>query len=138
MPRIMAIDYGKKRTGLAVTDPLKIIASGLGTVPSHELIPYLKKYFAAEPVELILIGLPRNLDGSATDGTALVEECIRILKKHFPDMPLKKVDERFTSKMAFQSMLDSGMKKKDRQNKGLVDEISATIILQEYLQHTAS
>lgn len=135
MPRILAIDYGKKRTGLAVTDPLKIIASGLCTILSHELIPFLKKYFAEEPVELILIGLPRNLDGSATDATALVTECIRILKKHFPEMPLKQVDERFTSKMAFQSMIDSGMKKKDRRNKGLVDEISATIILQEYLQH---
>lgn len=131
----MAIDYGKKRTGLAVTDPLKMIASGLGTVPSHELIPYLKKYFAAEAVELVLIGMPRNLDGSATDATALVQECIRILAKHFPDMPVKQVDERFTSKMAFQSMLDSGMKKKDRQQKGLVDEISATILLQEYLQY---
>lgn len=131
----MAIDYGKKRTGLAVTDPLKMIASGLATVPSHELIPYLKKYFAAEGVELLLIGMPRNLDGSATDATALVQECIRILGKHFPDMPVKQVDERFTSKMAFQSMLDSGMKKKDRQQKGLVDEISATILLQEYLQY---
>ncbi len=131
----MAIDYGKKRTGLAVTDPLKMIASGLGTVPSHELIPYLKKYFAAEAVELVLIGMPRNLDGSATDATALVQECIRILGKHFPDMPVKQVDERFTSKMAFRSMLDSGMKKKDRQQKGLVDEISATILLQEYLQY---
>ncbi|WP_126246962.1 MULTISPECIES: Holliday junction resolvase RuvX [Chitinophaga] len=134
MPRIMAIDYGKKRTGLAVTDPLKMIATGLGMVPSHELIPYLKKYFAAEAVELIIIGMPRNLDGSATDATALVQECIRILKKHFPEMPLKQMDERFTSKMAFQSMLDSGLKKKDRQQKGLVDEISATILLQEYLQ----
>ncbi|MGX5819608.1 Holliday junction resolvase RuvX [Chitinophaga lutea] len=134
MPRIMAIDYGKKRTGLAVTDPLKIIASGLATVPSHELIPYLKKYFDTEPVELILIGLPRNLDGSVTDGTALAEECARILQKHFPQIPLRKVDERFTSKMAFQSMIDSGLKKKDRQQKGLVDEISATILLQEYLQ----
>ncbi|UYQ93910.1 Holliday junction resolvase RuvX [Chitinophaga horti] len=134
MPRILAIDYGKKRTGLAVTDPLQIIASGLCTVPSHELIPYLKKYFLAEEVSLILIGEPKNLDGSATHGTALVEECIRIIKKHFPDMPLKKLDERFTSKMAFQTMIDSGLKKKDRQNKGLVDEISATIILQEYLR----
>lgn len=133
----MAVDYGKKRTGLAVTDPLKIIASGLGTVPSHTLIPYLKKYFAEEPVELIIIGMPKNLDGSATDGTALVQECIRILQKHFPQIPLKQVDERFTSKMAFQSMIDSGMKKKDRQQKGLVDEISATILLQEYLQYTA-
>jgi putative Holliday junction resolvase len=130
----MAIDYGKKRTGLAVTDPLKMIATGLGMVPSHELIPFLKKYFAAEAVELIIIGMPKNLDGSATDATGLVQECIRILKKHFPEMPLKQMDERFTSKMAFQSMLDSGLKKKDRQQKGLVDEISATILLQEYLQ----
>jgi putative holliday junction resolvase len=134
MPRILAIDYGKKRTGLAVTDPLQIIASGLDTVPSHELIPYLKKYFAAEEVTLIVIGEPKNLDGSATHGTPLVEECIRILKKHFPDKPIKKMDERFTSKMAFQSMIDSGLKKKDRQQKGLVDEIAATILLQEYLR----
>ncbi|MBV7531919.1 Holliday junction resolvase RuvX [Chitinophaga sp. sic0106] len=134
MPRIMAIDYGKKRTGLAVTDPLKLIASGLTTVGTHELIPYLKKYFAAEAVEQIVIGEPKNLDGNATDATALVTECIRILKKNFPDLPIVKIDERFTSKMAFQSMIDSGLKKKDRQNKALVDEISATIILQEYLQ----
>ncbi|RAJ87725.1 putative Holliday junction resolvase [Chitinophaga dinghuensis] len=134
MPRIMAIDYGKKRTGLAVTDPLQLIASGLTTVSTHDLIPYLKKYFAAEAVETIVIGEPKNLDGTATDATALVTECIRILKKNFPDIPVVKMDERFTSKMAFQSMLDSGLKKKDRQNKALVDEISATIILQEYMQ----
>lgn len=135
MARIMAIDYGKKRTGLAVTDPLQLIASGLITVPTHELIPYLRKYMAAEPVELMLIGEPKNLDGSSTDATALVTECIRILQKNFPELPVKKIDERFTSKMAFQTMLDSGLKKKDRQNKGLVDEISATIILQEYLRN---
>jgi putative holliday junction resolvase len=134
MARIMAIDYGKKRTGLAVTDPLQLIASGLVTVATHELIPYLKKYMAAEPVELVLIGEPKNLDGSNTDATALVKECIRILEKNFPQLPIKKIDERFTSKMAFQTMLDSGLKKKDRQNKALVDEISATIILQEYLR----
>jgi len=134
MGRILAIDYGKKRTGLAVTDPLQIIATGLTTIPSQTLIPYLKKYFETEQVELILIGEPRNLDGSDTDATALVAECVRILKKNFPDMPLKQVDERFTSKMAFQTMIDSGLKKKDRQNKALVDEISATIILQEYLR----
>lgn len=134
MGRILAIDYGKKRTGLAVTDPLQLIATGLTTVQSHTLIPYLKKYFEAEQVELILIGEPKNLDGGATDATALVTECVRILQKHFPNMPLKKIDERFTSKMAFQTMIDSGLKKKDRQNKALVDEISATIILQEYLR----
>lgn len=130
----MAIDYGKKRTGIAVTDPLKLIASGLTTVSTHELIPFLKKYFASEEVEQIVIGEPKNLDGNATDATALVNECVRILKKNFPDLPVVKIDERFTSKIAFQSMIDSGLKKKDRQNKALVDEISATIILQEYLQ----
>jgi putative Holliday junction resolvase len=131
----MAIDYGKKRTGLAVTDPLQLIASGLITVLTHELIPYLKKYMAEEPVELMLIGEPKNLDGTSTDATALVTECIRILHKNFPDLPVKKIDERFTSKMAFQTMIDSGLKKKDRRNKALVDEISATIILQEYLRN---
>lgn len=135
MARILAIDYGKKRTGLAVTDPLQMIATGLTTVATHDLIPYLKKYLAAEAVELILIGDPKNLDGEATDATALVAECVRILQKNFPQIPIKKVDERFTSKLAFRSMIDSGLKKKDRQNKGLVDEISATIILQEYLQY---
>ncbi|MBO9727659.1 MAG: Holliday junction resolvase RuvX [Chitinophaga sp.] len=135
MPRLMAIDYGKKRTGLAVTDPMQLIASGLTTIPTHELIPFLKKYFATEPVETIVIGEPKNLDGNATDATALVIECIRIIKKNFPDIPVVKVDERFTSKMAFQAMIDSGLKKKDRRNKALVDEISATIILQEYLQN---
>ena len=134
MARILAIDYGKKRTGLAVTDPLQLIATGLTTVQTQTLIPFLKKYFETEQVELILIGDPKNLNGSDTDATALVEECIRILQKHFPQLPVKKIDERFTSKMAFQSMLDSGLKKKDRQNKALVDEISATIILQEYLR----
>lgn len=135
MARLMAIDYGKKRTGLAVTDPLQLIASGLTTVATHELIPFLKKYFAAEPVETIIIGEPKNLDGNATHATPLVIECIRIIKKNFPDIPVVKVDERFTSKMAFQTMIDSGLKKKDRQNKALVDEISATIILQEYLRN---
>ncbi|MVT10193.1 Holliday junction resolvase RuvX [Chitinophaga tropicalis] len=135
MARIMAIDYGKKRTGLAVTDPLQLIASGLTTIPTHNLIPYLKKYLSEEQVELILIGEPKNLDGGATDATALVTECVRILQKNFPELPVKKVDERFTSKLAVRAMIDSGLKKKDRQNKALVDEISATIILQEYLQH---
>ncbi|RBL88669.1 Holliday junction resolvase RuvX [Chitinophaga flava] len=135
MARVMAIDYGKKRTGLAVTDPLQLIASGLTTVPTHELVPFLKKYFATEEVEMMIIGEPKNLDGNDTHATPLVAECIRVLQKNFPHIPVKKVDERFTSRMAFQSMIDSGLKKKDRQNKGLVDEISATIILQEYLQN---
>lgn len=134
MPRILAIDYGKKRTGLAVTDPLKMIASGLTTVPSHELIPFLKKYLQQETVEQFVIGDPKNLDGSVTDATALVKECIRILQKNFPGIPIVKIDERFTSKIASRSMIEGGMRKKQRQNKGLVDEVSATILLQDYLQ----
>ena len=118
-----------------MTDPLQLIASGLTTVLTHELIPYLKKYMTTETVTEIIIGDPKNLDGSATHATALVTECIRILHKHFPAIPVKKIDERFTSKLATRSMIDSGLKKKDRQNKALVDEISATILLQEYLQH---
>ena len=134
MARILAIDYGGKRTGLAVTDPLQIIATGLATIDSKELIPYLKKYFAAETVELIIIGLPVNWDESDTHGTPLVKAAIKKIEKEFPVMPLKTVDERYTSKMAKVAMLQMGMKKKDRQVKGNVDIIAATIILQEYLQ----
>lgn len=135
MARIICIDYGGKRTGLAVTDPLQIIANGLTTVDSKTLIPFLKKYFEQEQVELILIGEPKNLDDSDTHATPLVAQCIKELNKHFPHLPVKKVDERYTSKLAVQSMVQSGMKKKDRRNKALIDEISATIMLQEYLQH---
>lgn len=134
MARILAIDYGGKRTGLAVTDPLQIIATGLETIESKELIPYLKKYFAAETVELIIIGLPKNWDESDTHATPLVEAAIKKIQKEFPKMPLKTVDERYTSKMAKDAMLQMGMKKKDRRIKGNVDIIAATIILQEYLQ----
>lgn len=134
MSRVLAIDYGKKRTGLAVTDPEKIIASGLTTVNTPALLPYLKDYIAREGVELFVVGYPKNLDGSDTDATALAEQCIRMLGKHFPAIPVKKLDERFTSKMAMQSMIDSGLKKKERRNKALIDEISATIILQDYLR----
>ncbi|MDO9373013.1 MAG: Holliday junction resolvase RuvX [Ferruginibacter sp.] len=134
MARILAIDYGGKRTGLAVTDPLQIIATGLATIESRDLIPYLKKYFLAEPVELIIIGLPKNWDESDTHGTAPAQAAIKRLKKEFPAIPVKAVDERYTSKMAKDAMLQMGMKKKDRQVKGNVDIIAATIILQEYLQ----
>ena len=134
MARILAIDYGGKRTGLAVTDPLKIIATGLATIDSKDLLPYLENYFSAEQVELILIGLPKNWDESDTHGTPLVEAAIKKIKKAFPGIPLKTVDERYTSKMAKDAMLQMGMKKKDRQVKGNVDIIAATIILQEYLQ----
>lgn len=134
MARILCIDYGLKRTGLAVTDPLQIIATGLTTINPKELIAYLKDYFLREQVELILIGWPTNWDDSATHATPLVEKCIKELQKHFPAMPIKKVDERYTSKMAKDAMLEMGLKKMQRRNKALVDEIAATIMLQEYLR----
>lgn len=134
MGRIIAIDYGIKRTGIAVTDPLKIIATGLTTIASAELVSFLKKYFLAEAVELIIIGLPKNWDESDTHGTQPARDAIKKIKKEFPSIPVKDVDERYTSKMAKDAMLEMGMKKKDRRDKKLVDEIAATIMLQEYLQ----
>ena len=134
MARILAIDYGKKRTGLAVTDPLQIIANGLTTVNTQELFDYLKAYIAKEEVEKIIIGLPYQLDGSPTDATPSVLHCIRRLKNSFPAIPIVPVDEQFSSKMASRAMVEMGMKKKDRQKKELVDEIAATILLQEYMQ----
>jgi len=138
LPRILAIDYGGKRTGIAVTDPLQIIATGLDTIESRELIPFLKKYFALEQVELIIIGLPKNWDDSDTHGTPLVQAAIKKIQKEFPNMPLKTVDERYTSKMAKDAMIEMGMKKKDRRDKKIVDEIAATIILQEYMQRSGA
>src|SRR5690242_1042042 len=135
MSRILAIDYGLKRTGLAVTDPLKIIATGLTTVESKHLISFLKNYFSKEEVELIIIGEPKNLDDTDTHATPFVRRAIKELQKSFPSIPVKTVDERFTSKMASRAMIDMGLKKKQRQNKALVDEIAATIMLQEYLKH---
>jgi putative Holliday junction resolvase len=134
MSRIIAIDYGKKRSGLAVTDPLKIIASGLATVETEKLVSFLKVYFEKEEVEEIVIGYPKNLDGSDTDITVKVEKAYRQFQKLFSSKRITLADERFTSKMAFQSMIDSGLKKKARQNKAAIDEISATILLQDYLQ----
>ena len=134
MPRILSIDYGLKRTGLAVTDPLQIIATGLTTVESKQLIPFLKDYFAREEVELIIIGEPKNWDDTDTHATPLVEKIIKQLGKNFPKIPIKKVDERYTSKMAKDAMLEMGLKKMQRRNKKLVDEIAATILLQEYLR----
>jgi putative holliday junction resolvase len=134
MARILSIDYGKKRTGLAVTDPLQIIATGLTTVETPQLFKYLKEYFAKEQVELIIMGEPKNMDDSDTHATPLVKQAVARLKKEFPTIPVKMVDERFTSKMASQAMIDMGLKKKQRQNKALVDEIAATIMLQEYLR----
>lgn len=134
MARIIAIDYGGKRTGLAVTDPLQIVATGLTTIDTPQLFKFLKDYFSKEAVELILIGMPTNWDDSDTHATPLVRKAIERLHKEFPQIPVKTVDERYTSKMAKQAMLQMGMKKKERQNKALVDEIAATIMLQEYMQ----
>ena len=134
MPRILSIDYGLKRTGLAVTDPLQIIATGLTTVESKQLVPFLKDYFTKEEVELIIIGEPKNWDDTDTHATPLVEKCIKELQKKFPSIPIKKVDERYTSKMAKDAMLEMGLKKSQRRDKKLVDEIAATILLQEYLR----
>ncbi|MEO6135048.1 MAG: Holliday junction resolvase RuvX [Ginsengibacter sp.] len=136
MARLLCIDYGKKRTGIAVSDPLKIIATGLTTVDSHALIAFLKKYFLTEVVEMIVIGDPKNLDDSDTHATPLVRNIIKRLEKEFPAIPITKVDERYTSKMAKQAMIEMGMKKKDRRNKRTVDEIAATIMLQEYMLNT--
>lgn len=133
MGRILAIDFGKIRTGLAVTDELQIIASGLTTVNTKELIPFLKEYISKESVELFVIGLPKQMNNEASESEALITPFIKKLESQIPSIPIKRIDERFTSKMAFQTMIDSGLKKKQRQNKALVDEISATIILQSYL-----
>ena len=134
MPRILAIDYGAKRTGLAVTDPSKIIASALETVPTDKLLEYLKKYTQNEAVEAFVVGMPKNLDGTTTDGTPYVERFVVELKNIFPEIPIHLHDERFTSKMAMQTMIAGGMKKKDRQIKGNIDKISAVIILQSFME----
>jgi putative holliday junction resolvase len=133
LARIICIDYGGKRCGLAVTDPLQIIATALSTVATKELYTYLAAYFAKEPVELILIGVPLNLDDTPTHATPLVKKAIVELGKKFPTIPIQTVDERFSSKNAVRAMVEMGMKKKDRQDKKNVDQIAATILLQEYL-----
>ena len=133
MPRILCLDCGLKRTGIAVTDELQIIASGLTTVASATTIDFLKDFFSKEKVELVLIGEPKQMNNQPSQSTPVIEAFINKFKKAFPDMPIKRVDERFTSKMAFQTMIDGGLSKKQRQNKALIDEISATIMLQDYL-----
>lgn len=133
MPRILALDYGLKRTGIAVTDELQIIASGLTTVASEEVISFLKKYFAQENVSKVLIGEPKQMNGQPSESTEIIEKFALKFAQEFPDVKVERVDERFTSKLAFQSMIDSGLKKKQRQNKALIDEIAATIMLQDYL-----
>ncbi|NQX78291.1 Holliday junction resolvase RuvX [Gilvibacter sp.] len=135
MPRIIAIDYGTKRTGLAVTDPLRLIASGLTTVETAELLPFLKDYFEQEAVDLVLIGQPKRHDGSFSDVEQEIAAFALKLAEAFPSLEIKRMDERFTSKMAFQAMIDGGLSKKQRQNKALIDQVSATIILQEYLEY---
>lgn len=132
--RIICIDYGGKRTGIAVTDPLQIIANALTTVETKNLIPFLKDYFSKEEVELILIGEPKNWDESDTHATPLVRKAIAELQKNFPRIPVQTVDERYTSKMAAQAMLEMGMKKKQRRQKGNTDQIAAAIMLQEFLE----
>lgn len=133
MARILALDYGSKRTGIAVTDELQLIASGLTTVSTSELMDFLKQYFASEKVGLVLVGEPKQKDGTHSGIEVEIQKFLKQFSEVFPEMKIVRVDERFTSKMAFQTMIDSGLKKKQRQNKALVDEISATIILQEYL-----
>lgn len=133
MARILALDYGGKRTGIAVTDEFQIIASGLATVATKELLPYLESYFKTENVELVLVGEPKQMDNTPSQSEAAIQEFLKKFKEKFPLMEMKRVDERFTSKMAVKTMIDSGLKKKKRQNKALLDEISATIILQTYL-----
>ena len=135
MARILSIDYGLKRTGIAVTDDFQIIASGLITIPSAELISFLKTYFSKENVETVIIGEPKQMNGLPSESAEIIEKFIAQFHTEFPTMKMERVDERFTSKMAFQTMIDSGLKKKQRQNKGLIDEIAATILLQDYLNY---
>ncbi len=135
MARILSIDYGQKRTGIAVTDDFQIIASGLTTIPSAELISFLKTYFSKENVETVIIGEPKQMNGLPSESTEIIEKFIVQFQTEFPTIKMERVDERFTSKMAFQTMIDSGLKKKQRQNKGLIDEIAATILLQDYLNY---
>lgn len=134
MSRIVAIDYGRKRTGIAVSDTMQLIANGLTTVPTHELLNFIGEYIAKEPVERIIIGLPKQMNNEVSENMKNIEPFVRSLKKRYPDLPVEYVDERFTSVLAHRTMLEAGLKKKDRQNKALVDEISATIILQTYLE----
>lgn len=133
MSKIVAIDYGRKRVGLAATDELQLIASGLTTVHSSELITYLREYLSKNEVETIVVGEPKNLDNTPSEFAEGTDNFVKHLKKTFPSIKVVRIDERFTSKMAFQTMIDSGLKKKARRNKALVDEISAVIILQSYL-----
>ncbi|NMH29219.1 Holliday junction resolvase RuvX [Flavobacterium silvaticum] len=131
--RLLALDYGKRRTGIAITDELQIIASGLTTVDSETLMPFLTDYFSKEKVAKVIIGDPKQMDGTPSESAEMINAFVSKFESAFPQIPVVRVDERFTSKMAFQSMIDSGLSKKQRQNKGLIDEIAATILLRDYL-----
>ena len=133
MPRILSIDYGQKRTGIAITDELQIIASGLTTIPSETAIAFLTDYFSKENVNKVLIGEPKQMNGQPSESAEIIQKFVAKFKTTFPDMKVIRVDERFTSKMAFQTMIDSGLKKNQRKNKALIDEIAATIMLQDFL-----
>lgn len=130
----MAIDYGRKRVGLAVTDELKMIATGLETVRAHDIFDYLKQYIRQETVECFVVGEPKQMNNTASESVRFIDPFVKKLKKEFPLIPVERYDERFTSKMASQSLIQAGAKKKDRQNKGLIDKISAVLILQSYLE----
>ena len=134
MGRILAIDYGRKRSGIAVTDPLQLIANGLTTVQTSQLIPFLKEYVSREQVERFLVGQPKQMNNEPSESMRYIEPFVNLLRKAFPSIPVEYVDERFTSVLAHRTMLEAGLKKKSRQDKALVDEISATIILQSYLE----
>ena len=134
MGRILALDYGQKRVGIAVTDESRIIANGLTTVHVKDLMAFLKEYIGKENVDCIVVGEPRDMKNRASDAARFIEPFVKHLKKQFPDIVVDRMDERFTSKMAFQTMIDAGLKKKSRQNKELVDTISATLILQSYME----
>ena len=134
MSRLLSIDYGKKRTGIAVSDPLQIIANGLTTVETNKIFDFLKSYFEKKKIEKVIIGLPRQMNNEASENLLRVQQFAGRLQNLYPALPIEFFDERFTSKMAQQAMIDGGLKKKDRQNKALVDEISATIILQGYME----
>lgn len=134
MGRILAFDIGRKRTGVAATDPLKIIANGLTTIPTNTVVEFLTNYINKESVELIVIGQPKQMNNQPSEAVKYIEPVVNRIRKVFPNLKIELVDERFTSKMAFQTMIDGGLKQKDRQNKALVDTISATIILQSYME----
>jgi putative Holliday junction resolvase len=132
--RVMAIDYGKKRTGLAVTDPQQLIAGRLATVPSADIWKFLEDYFQKEKVVLVLVGYPVQMNNEPSEAVTFINPFIKNFIKKYPDIPVRQVDERFTSQLAFQAMIDGGLKKSDRRNKAMIDGISATIILQSYLE----